>query len=86
VAAKARFGVGFLGIRKMPLWTMSIVIGALFVAFAPNLLHVYGIHNDYEMLYFRTPGAFFHREANALFAFGGRDCFPSSRSASSPPS
>jgi hypothetical protein len=53
--------------RRIPLPAILVfAIGVMF-AFSPNILQVYGIHNDYEMLNFKSPG-FFHPEAEALFA------------------
>lgn len=53
--------------RRAPLAAiLAFSIGVAF-AFSPNVLEVYGIHNDYEMLNFKSSG-FFHPEAEALFA------------------
>lgn len=40
---------------------------AFLIALSPNVLHVYGIHNDYEMLIFKNHGLLFH-EAEHLFS------------------
>jgi len=62
---------GWLGKRASPRRAplVAIVLFSIGVAFAfsPNILQVYGIHNDYEMLNFKSAG-FFHPEAEALFA------------------
>jgi hypothetical protein len=50
---------------KVPVWAVAIFAIVMATAFAPNLLHVYGIHNDYEMIYFKG-SSFFHPEAEHL--------------------
>jgi hypothetical protein len=53
--------------RNNPITAVLVVAFAIVVAFSPNILVVSGIHNDYEMLYYRSPG-FFHIEAGSLVA------------------
>lgn len=53
--------------RRLPLWAIAAFALGFGLALSPNLVHVYGIHNDYEMLTFKNRGLLFH-EAPHLFA------------------
>src|ERR1051325_9816028 len=53
--------------RHAPLFAVLAFSLAVAFAFSPNLLSIYGIHNDYEMLSSKRL-AFFHPEAGELFA------------------
>lgn len=53
----------------LPRWTVVVFTAAVLVAYSPNVLQVFGIHNDYEMLYYKSSG-FFHPEAEHLFSIG----------------
>jgi hypothetical protein len=55
--------------RQVPLPAILVFSAGVMFAFSPNILEVYGIHNDYEMLNFKS-ATFFHPEAEALFAIG----------------
>lgn len=53
--------------RRLPFWAVAVFSIAFAVALSPNVLSVYGIHNDYEMLIFKNHGLLFH-EAEHLFS------------------
>ena len=53
--------------RSVPGWALVAFGLGIAVSFSPNLLTIYGIHNDYETLYVKS-ATFFHPEAEALFA------------------
>src|SRR5476651_311714 len=61
------FGLARALPRRVPSWAFVAFSVAFFVALSPNLLQVYGIHNDYEMLIFKNHGVLFH-EAEHLFS------------------
>jgi hypothetical protein len=52
---------------RLPIWTVSLFSAGFVFAMSPNLLKVFGIHNDYEQLIFKNHGLLFH-EAEHLFA------------------
>ncbi|HYD04342.1 MAG TPA: hypothetical protein VEC60_01390, partial [Reyranella sp.] len=52
---------------SVPGWAILALCLAVTVAFSPNLLAIYGIHNDYEMLHFKS-FTFLHPEAEEQFA------------------
>ncbi len=51
----------------IPLWAAFGSIALFALAYSPNIIAIYGIHNDYEMIH-RRSHAFFHPEAEALVA------------------
>lgn len=51
----------------VPIWAIALFSLGFALAISPNLLYVYGIHNDYEMLVFKNRGFLFH-EARHLFS------------------
>jgi hypothetical protein len=53
--------------RRVPIWAIIIFSVSFAFAISPNLVYVYGIHNDYEMLTFKNHGFLFH-EAEHLFS------------------
>ena len=54
--------------RRVPLWAFALLVSASYiVAWSPNLLHVFGIHNDYEMLIFKNYGLLYS-EAEQSFS------------------
>ena len=53
--------------RHAPLFAVLAFSLAVAFAFSPNLLSIYGIHNDYEMLHLKSV-SLFHAESEALFA------------------
>lgn len=53
--------------RRIPAWAFLLFVAGFGLALSPNLLHLYGIHNDYEMLIFKNHGLL-HHEADHLFA------------------
>jgi hypothetical protein len=53
--------------RVIPGWTILFFCLGIAVVFSPNVFAVYGLHNDYEMLNYKS-SHFFHPEAEALFA------------------
>ena len=52
--------------QRLPSWAVIVFSIGFTFAMSPNLLHVFGIHNDYEMLVFKNHGLLFH-EAERLF-------------------
>src|SRR5216684_752627 len=54
---------------KVPGWTIVGFCAVYLAAFLPCVLFVVGIHNDYEMIWYKTWGLF-HTEAHALVAIG----------------
>ncbi len=54
-------------LREIPLWAILAFSAAIAVAYSPNVIHVFGIHTDYDNLYTRSPH-FLHPEAEHLFA------------------
>jgi hypothetical protein len=54
-------------IGRIPIWAVAVTCAAIVLAFSPNIVQIYGIHNDYEMLNFRSR-SFLHPEAESLFA------------------
>jgi len=52
--------------RQAPWPAVMVVCMAIAIAFSPNVIEVYGVHNDYEMLHFKSH-SFFHNEAETLF-------------------
>jgi hypothetical protein len=53
--------------RSVPAWAALAFCLAVTVSFSPNLLTIYGIHNDYEMLAFKSR-TFLHPEAEELLS------------------
>jgi len=53
--------------RRVPLLALLLISLGYLTAWSPNLLHVFGIHDDYEMLIFKNHGFLFH-EAGHLFS------------------
>jgi hypothetical protein len=53
--------------RRPPLWAVVAFGCGFALALSPNIVEVYGIHNDYEMLTLREHGLLYH-EAPHLFA------------------
>ena len=53
--------------RRPPLWAVVVFGCGFALALSPNIVEVYGIHNDYEMLTLRAHGLLYH-EAPHLFA------------------
>jgi hypothetical protein len=54
---------------KVPLWTIVVFSAAVAFAYSPNVLQVFGIHNNYEMLYFWRP-QFLFPDVEQLFTTG----------------
>ncbi|MBS0546240.1 MAG: hypothetical protein JSR24_00745 [Proteobacteria bacterium] len=54
---------------KVPGWTIVAFCIVYLAAFLPCVVFVVGIHNDYEMIWYKTWGLF-HTEAAALVAIG----------------
>ena len=54
-------------LRKVPAWPIALFSAAIAIVYAPNVIHVFGIHTDYENLLTRSP-YFFHPESGHLFA------------------
>ena len=53
--------------NRVPAWAVLAYSLGIFLAFSPNVIVVSGIHNDYEMLQFKSSG-FFHSEAEQLLS------------------
>ena len=66
-------GVAAVGANRILVFAILVFSGAIAVAYAPSVLQVFGIHNDYEMLYTRSL-QFFHPEAAHQFAIGRPIC------------
>jgi hypothetical protein len=54
----------------LPLWATLVFAVGVFCALAPNLLHLYGIHNDYEMAIYAGQHRGFFQESGHLMAVG----------------
>lgn len=54
-------------VRGVPVWATLVFATTLSFVFSPNILSIYGIHNDYEMLYGRT-FSLLHAESEHQFA------------------
>lgn len=54
---------------KVPSWTIVAFCAVYLAVFLPCVAFVVGIHNDYEMIWYKTWGLF-HTEAAALVAIG----------------
>ena len=54
---------------KVPGWTIGTFCGVYLAVFLPCVAFVVGIHNDYEMIWYKTWSPF-HTEAAALVAIG----------------
>ena len=71
--AQARLRAGVLVsmplalLRAVPIWTVIAGSICCTIAFLPNIVAVFGIHNDYEMLIFKNRGILFH-ETEQLFS------------------
>ena len=60
-------GSAAIWLRRLPAWSIVAFCAAIALAYSSNVLQVVGIHNDYEMLYFKNLG-FFFVEAEHLFS------------------
>jgi len=56
-------------LSRVPLWAFLVLATTMLLAFSPNLLLVYGIHNDYESLLVKERGLW-HAEALDLASLG----------------
>jgi hypothetical protein len=54
----------------VPLWATLFFAAGVFASLAPNLLHLYGIHNDYEMAIYAGQRMSFFQESGHLMAIG----------------
>lgn len=55
--------------KRIPAWTIFVFCSAIAVAYSPNVLHVFSIHDDYNQLVWKSEGFFFfHIETPHLFA------------------
>ena len=55
---------------RVPLWAMLAFTAGVFCALAPNLIELYGIHNDYEMAIYAGERLSFFQESGHLMAIG----------------
>jgi len=53
-------------LRTAPRWSVVVFCLVIAAAFSPNIVEINGIHNDYEMIWYKSQG-FFHTEAADLF-------------------
>jgi hypothetical protein len=53
--------------ESVSVWMPILFSLGIALAFSPNIISVYGLHNDYEMINYKS-WSFFHPEAEALFA------------------
>jgi len=53
---------------RLPVWTIIAFAVAIGVAYAPGIIQVYGIHNNYDALVYNSR-SFFHADAARLFEF-----------------
>lgn len=54
---------------KIPAWVIAVFGAVYLAAFSPCVFYVVGIHNDYEMLWFKD-WSLFHSESAAMIAVG----------------
>lgn len=55
---------------RVPLWTMFVFTAGIVFALAPNIVHLYGIHNDYEMAIYAKERLSFFQESGHLITIG----------------